>query len=105
MRLAAETGARLPAPVEIAAYLVVAETLANLAKYAQATEASVVVRRVDGHVTVDVADDGIGGAVLSRGSRLRGLTDRVAVLDGTLAVDSPAGAGTRVHAEIPVGAV
>jgi signal transduction histidine kinase len=94
-------GARLPAPVEIAAYFVVAEALQNVAKYARATEATVEVRRVDGHVTVDVADDGVGGADAARGSGLRGLADRVAVLDGTLSVDSPAGGGTRVHVEIP----
>jgi signal transduction histidine kinase len=99
--LAAETGERLPPPVEIAAYFVVAEALANVAKYAQATEASVAVKRVNGTVTVDIADDGIGGADAARGSGLRGLTDRVAALDGTLAVDSPAGAGTRLHVEIP----
>jgi signal transduction histidine kinase len=99
--LEASTGARLPPPVEVAAYFVVAEALANVAKYAQATEATVAVRRIDGRVTVDVADDGIGGADAARGSGLRGLGDRVAVLDGTLAVDSPAGAGTRVHVEIP----
>jgi len=54
-------------------------------------------------VTVDVADDGVGGADAGRGTGLRGLTDRVAVLDGTLAVDSPSGGGTRLHVEIPCG--
>jgi signal transduction histidine kinase len=90
--------------VEIAAYFVVAEALTNVAKYAQATEATVAVRRVNGRVTVDVTDDGIGGADAAAGSGLRGLTDRVAALDGTLSVDSPAGAGTRLHVEIPAGA-
>jgi signal transduction histidine kinase len=56
---------------------------------------------VNGHVTVDVNDDGIGGADAARGSGLRGLADRVAAFDGTLSVDSPAGHGTRLHAEIP----
>ena len=82
-------------------YFVVAEALANVAKYAQTTEATVAVRRADGLVTVDVADDGVGGADASHGSGLRGLTDRVAALDGTLCVDSPAGDGTRLHVEIP----
>ena len=72
-----------------------------MAKYAQATKATVAVRRVEGRVIVDVADDGIGGADPAKGSGLQGLTDRVAALDGTLAVDSPAGAGTRLHVEIP----
>jgi signal transduction histidine kinase len=102
--LAAETGERLPGPVEVAAYFVVSEALANVAKYAQATGATVAVRRVDGLVTVDVADDGIGGADAAQGSGLRGIGDRVAALDGTLSVDSPAGAGTRLHVEIPVAA-
>ena len=100
--VAADAGdGRLPGPVESAAYFVVSEALANVAKYAQATEAAVAVRRENGVVTVDVTDDGIGGADVTRGSGLRGLTDRVAALDGTLAVESPAGAGTRLHAEIP----
>jgi signal transduction histidine kinase len=102
--LDADAGERLPGPVEIAAYFVVAEALTNVAKYAQATEATVAVRRVNGRVTVDVTDDGIGGADAAAGSGLRGLTDRVAALDGTLSVDSPAGAGTRLHVEIPAGA-
>jgi signal transduction histidine kinase len=92
---------RLPAPVESAAYFVVSEALANVAKYAQATRAEVTVRRANGHVTVEVADDGVGGADAARGSGLRGLADRVAALDGTLSLDSPAGAGTRLRAEIP----
>ena len=94
---------RLPAPVEIAAYYVVAEGLTNVAKYAQASEATVAVRRSAGLVTVDISDDGVGGADAGRGSGLRGLADRVAALDGTLSVDSPAGQGTRLHVEIPVG--
>jgi signal transduction histidine kinase len=53
---------------------------------------------------VEVADDGIGGADAARGSGLRGLGDRVAALDGTIAVDSPAGRGTRLRAEIPCAA-
>jgi signal transduction histidine kinase len=99
--VAADAGERLPQPVEIAAYFVVAEALANVAKYAQASEATVAVRRANGAVTVDVADDGVGGADAAQGSGLRGLSDRVAALDGTLSVDSPMGGGTRVHVEIP----
>jgi signal transduction histidine kinase len=93
--------AELPEPVETAAYFVVSEALTNVAKYAQASHASVAIRQVNGSVTVDVADDGVGGADAARGSGLRGLADRVAALDGTLALDSPAGRGTRLHAEIP----
>jgi signal transduction histidine kinase len=88
--------------VEIAAYFVVSEALANVAKYAQAESAHVAVRRANGNVTVEVSDDGAGGADASRGSGLRGLADRVAALDGTLSLDSPPGRGTRLRAEIPL---
>jgi signal transduction histidine kinase len=94
---------RLPEPVESAAYFVVSEALTNVAKYAKATQATVAVRRLNGSVTVEVTDDGVGGADATGGSGLRGLADRLAALDGTLALDSPAGHGTRLHAEIPVG--
>jgi signal transduction histidine kinase len=94
----------LPPPVETAAYFVVSEALANVAKYARATHATVAVERVNGHLTVEVADDGVGGADAAAGSGLRGLADRIAALDGTLSLDSPAGRGTRLRAEIPVRA-
>ena len=94
---------RLPRPVESAAYFVVSEALATVAKYAHATQATVAVRRVDGRVTVEVSDDGVGGADASRGSGLRGLSDRVAALDGTLSLDSAAGRGTCLRAVIPCG--
>jgi signal transduction histidine kinase len=93
---------RLPGPVESAAYFVVSEGLANVAKYSRATQASVCVRRVDGRVTVEVSDDGVGGADAARGSGLRGLSDRLATLDGRLALDSPPGRGTRLRAELPI---
>ncbi len=98
----AESAGRLPEPVESAAYFVVSEGLANVAKYAQATQASVAVRREDGRVTIEVADDGVGGADTANGSGLRGLADRVAALDGTLTLESPAGRGTQLRAEIPM---
>jgi signal transduction histidine kinase len=99
--LEADTGERLPGPVESAAYFVVSEALANVAKYARASQATVTIRRENGRVSVDVVDDGVGGADAARGSGLRGLADRVAALDGTLSLDSPPGRGTRLHAEIP----
>jgi signal transduction histidine kinase len=95
--------ARLPARVEIASYYVVAEALTNIAKYAHASSAEVRVRQVNGSVTVVVSDDGVGGADPGHGSGLRGLADRVAALDGRLEVDSPAGHGTTVKAQIPCG--
>jgi signal transduction histidine kinase len=98
----AKGAGRLPEPVESAAYFVVSEGLANVAKYAKATQASVAVRRDDDRVTIEVADDGVGGADTANGSGLRGLADRVAALDGTLTLESPAGRGTQLRAEIPV---
>jgi signal transduction histidine kinase len=92
---------RLPERVESAAYFVVAEALTNVAKYARATHASVNVFRNDGHVRVEVADDGVGGADPRTGSGLAGLVDRVAALGGELEVESPPGGGTTIRAEIP----
>jgi signal transduction histidine kinase len=94
---------RLPEPVEAVAYYVAAEALANVAKYASATAATVTVDRRDGQTVVEVSDDGVGGADPARGSGLRGLADRVEALGGALAVDSPPGGGTRLRAEIPCG--
>jgi signal transduction histidine kinase len=93
---------RLPAAVEAAAYYVIAEALTNVVKYAHASSASVAVRRRNGHAVVEVRDNGVGGADPDVGSGLRGLVERVGALDGSLSVDSPAGAGTRLRAEIPV---
>jgi PAS domain S-box-containing protein len=93
---------RLPADAEAAAYYVVSEALANVAKYANATSAKVVLARVDGMAVVEVVDDGVGGADPAGGSGLRGLADRVAVLDGSLSVTSPLGGGTCIRAEIPL---
>jgi signal transduction histidine kinase len=92
---------RLPPAVEAAAYFVVTEALTNVAKYASATAAEVRIERVDGHVVIDVADDGIGGANPAAGSGLTGLADRVAALGGRLEVQSPPGGGTVVRAEMP----
>jgi signal transduction histidine kinase len=92
---------RLPAPVEAAAYFVVAEALTNVARYAAATRADVRVDRGPVALTVEVIDDGVGGAHATTGSGLRGLADRLATIDGTLAVTSPAGEGTTVRALIP----
>jgi signal transduction histidine kinase len=88
--------------VQAAAYYVVSEALANVTKYAQASAVEVKVARNNGSAVVEVADDGVGGADPMRGSGLRGLADRIAALSGTLEVDSPPGAGTRVRAEIPL---
>jgi PAS domain S-box-containing protein len=92
---------RLAIPVEAAAYFTVCEALTNVAKYAQATRAWVSVERQDGHLAVEVGDDGVGGADLHAGSGLQGLRDRIAAVDGTLTIlSSPAG-GTILRARLP----
>jgi signal transduction histidine kinase len=100
--VAADGGDDLPAPVATAIYFVVSEALTNVAKYAGARHAAVTVERAPGRVVAEVADDGVGGADMARGSGLRGLSDRVAALDGRLVVDSSPGGGTRLRAEFPL---
>ncbi len=92
---------RLPEQIEVAAYYVVSESLANIAKHASARSAGVEVSRVGGAVVVEVVDDGVGGADSEHGSGLRGLADRVEALGGTLRVWSPTSGGTRLRAEMP----
>jgi PAS domain S-box-containing protein len=94
---------RLPAQVEAAAYYVVSESLANVAKYAGASQVDVAVVCQNGWAFVEVADNGAGGADPGRGSGLLGLADRVEALAGNLDVESPVGEGTRVRARIPLG--
>jgi signal transduction histidine kinase len=92
---------RPPASVEAAAYFVVSEALANVAKHAKATKASVTVRRSGDRLTVQVQDDGAGGATVVEGSGLAGLRDRVGALDGELHLLSPEGGPTVLMVEIP----
>jgi signal transduction histidine kinase len=92
---------RLGAAIEATAYFVVAEALTNVAKHARARHAEVMARIEDGTLAVQVRDDGVGGA-RGDGSGLIGLADRVAALDGELRVDSPAGGGTLVAADLPI---
>jgi signal transduction histidine kinase len=102
VEVVAVPGQRLPDPVEAAAYFVVSECLANVGKHADATSATVSATVSNGLLEVVVADDGVGGADLASGSGMQGLTDRVGALSGTLALESPPGAGTRVVASIPL---
>ena len=102
VELESELGERFPAAVESAAYFMVAEGLTNVAKYANATHATVSASRANGELVVAVRDDGVGGAALGGGSGLRGLEDRVGAVGGTLEVHSPAGEGTMLRARIPV---
>ncbi|MGZ4483267.1 MAG: histidine kinase [Nocardioidaceae bacterium] len=99
-----ELDERLPAPVEASLYFAVAEALTNVAKYAQASHAGVHVARTGRAVTLEVSDDGVGGADPSKGSGLRGLSDRLSVVDGTLAVHSTPGRGTRLVCTVPIAA-
>ena len=92
---------RLPETIALAAYFVASEALANVAKYAEASAVAIRVSDAGGTMTIEIADDGIGGADDARGSGLRGLADRVEALDGTLRVMSPPGEGTVVTAELP----
>src|SRR5215210_762891 len=101
VRLEVRIGGRLPERLEVAAFYLVSESLANVGKHANATSATVEVARTNGQLTVEVVDDGCGGADTERGSGLRGLADRVEALEGRLRVWSPIGDGTRLRAEIP----
>jgi PAS domain S-box-containing protein len=92
---------RLPAPIEAAAYLVVAEALTNVAKHAHAANAAVAARIEDETLRLEVRDDGVGG-VRPEGSGLQGLADRLAALDGRLEFKSPTDGGTQVAAAIPI---
>jgi signal transduction histidine kinase len=92
---------RLPAAAEAAGYFLCSEALANVAKYARASRATIRVTAENELFTVEVSDDGVGGADPSAGSGLRGLADRVEALGGQLVVESPRGRGTRLVARLP----
>ena len=98
------TDAELPDDIAAAAYFIAAESLANAARYAQASRVDVRVTPRAGELHIQVADDGVGGADATCGTGLSGLADRVEVLKGCLDVDSPVGGGTRIHASIPLAA-
>jgi signal transduction histidine kinase len=93
---------QLPERVEVAAYYVISETLTNAVKHANASVVHVCAE-TDGPVLhLRVLDDGGGGADPARGSGLVGLKDRVEALGGTITIQSPAGTGTSLHAELPL---
>jgi signal transduction histidine kinase len=102
VELDAPLGERLPEPVEVAAYYVVSEALANAAKHAKASAVHVRAHAADGRLQLLVRDDGVGGAEGGRGSGLIGLADRVQALGGTITVTSPAGQGTTLRVELPI---
>ncbi len=102
VRVCDDVGDGIAEEVSLAVYFVVAEALANVAKHADAGVVDVSLQRVRDDLVVTVADDGIGGAAISRGTGLRGLIDRVEALGGTLELASVAGEGTRLRVAIPV---
>jgi GAF domain-containing protein len=104
VRLDVRVDARFPEPIELAAYYVVAEALTNTAKHAHATVVDVQAAAGDGVLRIRVCDDGRGGADLTRGSGLVGLTDRGEALGGRISLHSPPGAGTTMQMALPLTA-
>jgi signal transduction histidine kinase len=94
--------ARCPEPIEVAAYYVASEALANAMKHAQATYVEMSLATLDGSLLLSIRDDGIGGADPGRGSGLAGLTDRVEALGGSIRLRSTAGAGTHITVDLPL---
>jgi signal transduction histidine kinase len=101
VRIDVELPERPPEAVETTAYYIIAESLTNVAKHSQATEAHVMVRKENGNLLIEIEDDGIGGAVPAPASGLSGLQDRAAALDGRLTISSPSGGPTRISARLP----
>jgi signal transduction histidine kinase len=101
VELEVTTDARLPEPIEVAAYFVASEALANATKHAQASGVEVSLALHDGGLLLSIRDDGVGGADSGRGSGLVGLHDRVEALGGTIRIDSPAGGGTSLVVILP----
>jgi signal transduction histidine kinase len=101
VRIVGTVDGRLPESVELAAFFVVSEALANIAKHADASAAVITLDRGTAALRVEVSDDGVGGATTDRGSGLRGLADRMEAVGGRLQVWSTPGRGTRLRGEIP----
>jgi len=102
VQLDVTTNARLPEPIEVAAYYVASEALANATKHAQASRIEISLATRNGSLLLSIRDDGVGGADPARGSGLVGLTDRVRALGGSIHVSSRPGDGTHITAELPV---
>ena len=104
VRLRVDVAARCAPSIEAIAYFVVSEALTNVSRHARASRAEVTVRRTGDRLRLVVADDGRGfdpAAAAADGSGLRGLAQRVAAVDGTLAIDSAAGGPTTITVELP----
>ena len=104
VRVQLRAGGRLPGSCEVTAYYVAAEAFTNAAKHANASAVDILLEEAGGTLTVQVRDDGAGGADAGRGSGLTGLRDRVEAVGGSMTVDSPAGAGTVLTVRLPVTA-
>jgi signal transduction histidine kinase len=102
--LQVQVNQRLPEPVEMSVYYVIAEALTNAAKHAGASTVSVKIEVARDGLLLEVRDDGAGGAGFSRGTGLAGLKDRVEALGGRIFLDSPSGAGTSLRVELPLTA-
>ena len=102
VRVQARTQGRLPGPCEVTAYYVAAEAFTNAAKHASASVVDILIEQAEGTLTVQVRDDGAGGADTGRGSGLTGLRDRVEAVGGTMTIDSPAGVGTTLTVQLPL---
>jgi signal transduction histidine kinase len=96
------TNVRLPEPIEVAAYFVASEALANAVKHSQASRIDVSLEQRERSLLLSVGDDGVGGADAARGSGIVGLTDRVEALGGSISVHSREGKGTQITAELPL---
>jgi signal transduction histidine kinase len=96
------TDVRLAEPVEVAAYFVASEALANAAKHSQASRIDVSLEQRRGSLMLSVGDDGVGGADAGRGSGLVGLSDRVEALGGRFVLESPPGRGTTISVQLPI---
>ena len=104
VRVQMRAGGRLPYSCEVTAYYVAAEAFTNAAQHAKASAVDILIEEAGGTLTVQVRDDGAGGADASGGSGLTGLRDRVEAVGGSMTVDSPAGAGTVLTVLLPVTA-
>jgi predicted ATPase/signal transduction histidine kinase len=102
VRVHARAAGRLPGSCAVTAYYVAAEAFTNAAKHAHASAVDILIEQADGTLTVQVRDDGVGGADAGRGSGLTGLRDRVEAVGGSMSLDSAAGAGTVLTAQLPV---
>jgi len=102
VKLQVTTGALLPEPIEVAAYYVASEALANTAKHAQASRIDISLERRDTGLLLEIRDDGVGGADLNGGSGLLGLSDRVEALGGSIRIQSQPGNGTSITVELPL---